>query len=149
MQVEVEFIETVVLDLETGYKLVLENTLYVPSFIWNLISILVLHSFGYDFNSLNEKVNLLLNSRVVGHGILSDGLSKIFLTYDFEYNSFNSEIVGSKWLIFKKKLGILWHRHLDHISKDRVDRLIKSNILPPLDFGDIRTYIDCMRGMMT
>lgn len=34
VQVEVQFIGTVVivLDLETGYKLVLEKTLYVPSF---------------------------------------------------------------------------------------------------------------------
>ena len=31
----------------------------------------------------------------------------------------------------------LWHCHLGHISRGRIERLIKKSILPPLEFLDL------------
>lgn len=44
---------------------------------------------------------------------------------------------------------MLWHKRLGHISKERIQRLIKDDILISLDFGDLDTYIDCIREKLT
>jgi hypothetical protein len=40
----------------------------------------------------------------------------------------------------------LWHYRLSHISRGRIERLIKDDILTPLDFSDSDYYIDCIKG---
>ena len=40
----------------------------------------------------------------------------------------------------------LWHYRLSHISRGRIERLIKENILHPLDFSDVEYCIDCIKG---
>ena len=42
----------------------------------------------------------------------------------------------------------LWHCRLGHISRGRIERLIKDNILHPLDFSDanVEHCIDCIKG---
>ena len=39
----------------------------------------------------------------------------------------------------------LWHWHLGHISRGRIERLVKNEILPPLEFSDIEQCIDCIK----
>jgi hypothetical protein len=39
----------------------------------------------------------------------------------------------------------LWHRHLCHISRGRIERLVKESILPPLEFSDFEQCIDCIK----
>ena len=48
----------------------------------------------------------------------------------------------------KEQSYALWHKRFGHISKDRVERLIKTNILPALK-NDLETCVDCCRGKMT
>jgi hypothetical protein len=40
----------------------------------------------------------------------------------------------------------LWHYHLGHISRGRIERLIKDDILIPLDFSNSDYCIDCIKG---
>jgi hypothetical protein len=40
----------------------------------------------------------------------------------------------------------LWHYHLGHISRGRIERLIKDDILTPLDFSNSDYRIDCIKG---
>ena len=40
----------------------------------------------------------------------------------------------------------LWHCHLGHISRGKIERLIKKSILPPLEFSDLEKCIDCIKG---
>jgi hypothetical protein len=40
----------------------------------------------------------------------------------------------------------LWHCHLDHISSERMEHLIKEEILAPLYFTDLDHCIDCIKG---
>jgi hypothetical protein len=40
----------------------------------------------------------------------------------------------------------LWHYRLCHISRGRIERLIKDDILHPLDFSNLDYCIDCIRG---
>jgi hypothetical protein len=39
----------------------------------------------------------------------------------------------------------LWHYRLGHISRGRIERLIKDDILTPLDFSNSDYYIDCIK----
>ena len=43
----------------------------------------------------------------------------------------------------------LWHKRLDHISKERLQRLVKNEILPNLEFTDFSLYVDCIKGKQT
>jgi hypothetical protein len=40
----------------------------------------------------------------------------------------------------------LWHYRLDHISSEMIERLIKNDILIPLDFSNSDYCIDCIKG---
>jgi hypothetical protein len=40
----------------------------------------------------------------------------------------------------------LWHYRLRNISRGRIERLIKEDILHPLDFSNLDYYIDCIKG---
>jgi hypothetical protein len=40
----------------------------------------------------------------------------------------------------------LWHYRLGHISRRRIEKLIKDNILIPLDFSNSDYCIDCIKG---
>jgi len=38
---------------------------------------------------------------------------------------------------------------LGHISKERMERLVKNEILPSLDFTDLNVCVDCIKGKQT
>jgi hypothetical protein len=40
----------------------------------------------------------------------------------------------------------LWHYHLGHILRERVERLIMEDIFHPLDFSDSDYCLDCIKG---
>ena len=40
----------------------------------------------------------------------------------------------------------LWHYRLGHVSRGRIERLVKENILHPLDFADLEQCVDCIKG---
>ena len=40
----------------------------------------------------------------------------------------------------------LWYLCLGHISKERMERLIREEILPTLDFSDLDQCVDCIKG---
>jgi hypothetical protein len=40
----------------------------------------------------------------------------------------------------------LWHYRLGHISRGRIERLVKNEILPPLEFSDLEQCRECIKG---
>jgi hypothetical protein len=40
----------------------------------------------------------------------------------------------------------LWHCRLGHISRGRIERLVKESILPPLEFSNLEQCVDCIKG---
>ena len=52
-------------------------------------------------------------------------------------------------LRLNEKSSILWHKRLRHISRQRMKRLIKDEILPDIDFSYIDTCVDCIKGKLT
>ena len=54
--------------------------------------------------------------------------------------------VGTKRSLVYERSVLLWHKRLDHISRERIKRLIKNEILPGLDFTDLNICVDCIKG---
>ena len=61
--------------------------------------------------------------------------------------TFNT-VSSSKRLRLNEKSYILQHKHLGHISKQRMERLIKNEILLDLDFSYFDTCVDCINGKL-
>ncbi|RVW32450.1 Retrovirus-related Pol polyprotein from transposon TNT 1-94 [Vitis vinifera] len=45
--------------------------------------------------------------------------------------------------------SMLWHKCLGHISRQRLERLVKDGVLSNLDFSDFETCVVCLKGKMT
>ncbi|RVW71665.1 Retrovirus-related Pol polyprotein from transposon TNT 1-94 [Vitis vinifera] len=69
-EVEIEAIGTLCLILDTGFIMDLVDTVYVPVFTRNLISVPRLDSYGYELKFGNNGVSLFYNSCLVGSGTL-------------------------------------------------------------------------------
>ena len=82
--------------------------------------------------------------------ILCYGLYRLNLNFNFTNSLFNVEHVSSsKFNVQNENSAFLWHQRLGHISKERMMRLVKSEILPHLDFGDLDVCVDCIKGKQT
>ena len=81
--------------------------------------------------------------------VLDENLYRLCLTPNNEYSCMNVENPVSKRSLTKDRSSLLWHKRLGHISNERVNRLIKDDILPHLDFSDLGTCVDCIRGKLT
>ena len=56
---------------------------------------------------------------------------------------------GTKRSLVNECSAYLWHKRLGHISKERMQRLVKNEILPNLDFNDLNVCVDCIKGKQT
>jgi hypothetical protein len=76
----------------------------------------------------NGMIIIYNNSIVVGFGTLCDGLYMIDLMHSLSYfsssASFVNAVVVSKCSRNIETSSMLWYRHLDHISKPRIERSI-------------------------
>ena len=43
-------------------------------------------------------------------------------------------------------LSKLWHYRLGHISRGRIERKVKNDILPPLELSDLEQCRECIKG---
>ena len=57
--------------------------------------------------------------------------------------------VGTKRGSANEQSTYLWHKRLGHISKERMERLVKKKILPNLDFTYLSVCVDCIKGKQT
>jgi len=48
-----------------------------------------------------------------------------------------------------ERSAFLCHKRLGHISREKIERLIKTEILPDLDFMDLNIFVDCIKGRQT
>ena len=55
---------------------------------------------------------------------------------------------SSKCLRLNEKSYTLWHKCLGHISRQRMERLIKDEILLDLDFLAFDVCVDCIKGKL-
>ena len=44
--------------------------------------------------------------------------------------------------------SMLWHKRLGHISRQRLERLVRDGVFSNLDFSDFETCAVCLKGKM-
>lgn len=150
VKVPVEAIGTYRLILDTGHHLDLFQTFYVPSISRNLISLSKLDTAGYSFKFGNGCFSLFKQNFLIGSGVLCDGLYKLKLDTLFAETLLTlHHKVGTKRSLTNESSAYLWHKRLGHISKERIERLVKNGILHDLDFTDLGVCVDCIKGKYT
>ena len=109
--------------LRGGRTLLLHDVLYAPNIRRNLISVLVLLKFGFNWYFCDDNVRLCLGTTFYGSGFVLDG----FIVMDVDYVDFNNNASFS--LITSandREVDMqLWHARLNHIGQDRMRRLPK------------------------
>ena len=135
MKASVEVVGTYRLILDSEHHLDLLETFYVPSISRNLVSLSKLDKAGYVFKFGSGCFSLYKNTYMIGGGTLYDGLYKVNLDNLYVETLMTlHHNVGTKRGLANKQFAYLWHKCLGHISKERMERLVKNEILPNLDF---------------
>ena len=131
--------------------LILKDYLYVPNVCRNLISVTYLGKHRYCV-ILKDNVVIKKDEVFICYGNIVDGL--YILTPD-KQELYNSEL-DNKSPIKSLKIkfpstddAYLWHLRLGHINSNRIRRLIKDELLEPLDFDEFPICESCLEGKMT
>ena len=147
----IEGIGTYRLILDSGYYLDLPQTLYVPSLSRNLVSVSKLDVNGFSFKIRKGCFSLFnKDNSFISFGILVDGLYRLKLDVDFSASLMCvHQNIGIKRSMANENSAYLWHKRLGHISKERLQRLVKNEILPNLYFTDLGLCVDCINRKQT
>ena len=152
VKAEVEAIGELPLELNDGFVLKLTDVLYVPSLRRNLISVSCLDDDRYDCHFGNGQCKIMFNYKCVGLAFRQD---ELYLLSLYEYAntvSTKNKNASSSMNVSNKRKRIhdvslkLRHCCLGHISRERIERLIKKSILLSLEFLDLEQCIDCIKG---
>lgn len=73
-------------------------------------------------------IELIYDSRSIGYGLFCDGLYKLSSTSFGEVLCVMNML--KKMSLIRESYFMLWHKWLGHISNDRMERLVKVEILP-------------------
>jgi hypothetical protein len=144
--------------LNNDFILRLYNVLYVPSLSRNLISVSCLDDDGYDCQFNNRQYLILFDSKVVGLAFRQDKFYMLSMHENVnvvcnDENVVCNEKVPSSMNVSNKRKRCddatsakLWHYHLGHILRGAIERLIKDDILIPLNFSNLDYCIDYIKG---
>jgi hypothetical protein len=139
------------LELANGFILLLRVVLYVPSLQRNLISVSCLDNDGYDCHFRHGKCEIWFNDKCVGLAFQQEEPYLLSLRENVNSACDVNEHVSSSVNANRKRKKThdvslkLWHCRLGHISKERIERLVKNEILPPLEFSDLEQCIECIK----
>jgi hypothetical protein len=143
-EAKVEVIGSLPLVLHGGFTLILNNVLYVLSLQRNLIAVALLEDDGVECLFGNNKCTLKFDNKVVGlaprQGMLSLNdflvMNLCDVTNKRKRNNASYNETSSK----------LQHYSLGHISRGRMECLIKEEILALLYFTDLDHCVNCIKG---
>jgi hypothetical protein len=135
---DVEAIGELPLEISNGFTLYLHDVLYVPSTRRNLISISCLDDDGFDCLFGKKQCLIKFNNEVVGRAFRHDKLYLLSIKDSINVVSFENDVNASSSKNKRKRVddvsSKLWHCRLGHISRGRIERLVKESILLPLEF---------------
>ena len=151
LKVGVDAIGDLALELDGGFILYLRNILFVPSMRRNLISVSCLDDENIHYHFGDGKCVIQYNNENVGLAIRQDELYLLSHCESVNDMSTSSAMNVCDESAKRKRSdnessSKLWHHRLSHISRGRIERLIKEEILHPLDFSDSEYCIDCIKG---
>jgi hypothetical protein len=158
VEAEVEPIGELPLELNNIFILRLHNVLYAPSLSRNLISVSCLHDDGYDCQFGNRQCLILFDNKVMPLAFRQDKLYMLSIHENVNVVCNDENIVCKNKVSSSTNVSSkhkkcddatsakLWYYRLCHISRGGIERLIKDDILIPLDFSNSGYCIDCIKG---
>jgi hypothetical protein len=152
---EVEAIGDLPIRIHDGFVLHLHDVLFVPSLNRNLISVSCLADCGFECHFGTEKCLIQFNNKCDGLAFRLDKLYK--LSVHDEINVCDENVCETLSVPLSRKekgkrkridseSSKLWHCRLGHISRGRIECLVKESILTPLEFSDLDQCVDCIIG---
>jgi hypothetical protein len=148
-QADVEAVGDVHLELDTGFIIILRDVLYVSSLQRNLISVSYLDKDGYTCLFGDGRCLIECNDTVISIAFRRNDLyliESVNSVCDNNANVFSSTLANRKRKRTRDASSKLWHCRLGHISRGRIERLVKNEILPPLEYSDLEQCIECIKG---
>jgi len=117
----------------------------------NLISVSRSDDDSIDCHFGDGKCEIQFNKECVGLAFRQDKIYLLSLSENVNVASSKNKNSSSYENVTKKRNRIdaisskLWHYRLVHISRGRIERLVKASILPPLEFSELEQCIDCIK----
>jgi hypothetical protein len=155
VQADVEAVGDVPLELADGFIVLLRDVLFVPSLQRNLISVSCLDNDGFDYHFGDGKCKIQCNNECVGLAFQKQDLYLLSLYENVNSVCDANENVSSFMNANRKRKRTqdvsmkLWHCRLGHILRGRIERLVKNDIIPPLEFSDFEQCRECIKGKYT
>ena len=131
------------ISLPNGLVLDLDNCVYVPSLVKNIISISSLCKKGFSCLINCNECSIYFNEIKYGVGILSNGI--YILQTNNECSSSNIHNINSN----NPNESLLWHSRLGHINETRLTKLYKDGYFKPFTYIPYGTCEPCLLGKMT
>jgi len=132
--------------LDTKYPLDLMGTFYVSSITRNLFSLSKL-DVAYSFKIMNGCFCLFKYTCLIGSETLYDGLYKLNLDNLYVETLMTlHHNVSIKRSLVDGRFSYFCQKSLGCNSKERMQRLVKNEILPNLDFTYLNMCVDCIKG---
>ncbi|GJT21757.1 retrotransposon protein, putative, ty1-copia subclass [Tanacetum coccineum] len=143
----VEAIGSYHLCLPSGLVLVLHNCHYAPSITRGIILVSRLYDDGFINRFGNNTILVSRNNVVYFSVIPRNGIFEIDL-FNSITNDCSMYVVSNKRAKTNLDSTLLWHCHLGHISKKRIEKFQHDGLLNSTDNQSFDKCISCMSGKM-
>jgi hypothetical protein len=149
-EAKVKAIGELPLEISNDFTFHLHDVLYVSSMRRNLISVSCLDDDRFDCLFGKKQCLITCNDKIVGRALRHDKLYLLSIKDSINVVSSKNNVNVSSSKNKHKRIddvsSKLWHRRLGHISRGRIEHLVKESILPPLEFSNFEQCIDCIKG---
>ncbi|KAM1936775.1 hypothetical protein FF1_014538 [Malus domestica] len=147
-KISAKAIGTYMLKLPSGEVLELNNCLYFPSCIKNLISISKLLQDGHSILFDKMSCTLYLNGRIISHGNMIEGLFHLETSSGMHCieSGNTSKPKRAREEVNQEKM---WHFKLGHMNLDKIRKMSKDGYFRPLGNDQMGTCECCLKGKMT
>ncbi|GKA89761.1 zinc finger, CCHC-type containing protein, partial [Tanacetum coccineum] len=144
----VEAIGTYHLELPSGLVIVLNNCHYAPSITRGVISVSRLFDDGF-VNRFDENnvISVSKNNLVYFMAVPRDGIFEIDMSCS-NTNDSSMYAITNKRAKINLDSSLLWHCHLGHINKKRIEKLQHDGLLNSIDIESLGKCVSCLSGKM-
>ena len=123
--------------------IILNDCYYYSSFLMNVISVSLLIKDGFNILIKNDFCDIIMNDTIIMHGQLKYGIYLLSQSVSVMYTLNKCPNLDSL------TNAHLWHCRLDHINKNRINRLTKEKIFNINDCELLSTCESFLLGKMT
>ena len=137
--------------LSSNFCLELRDCYCVPNASRNLISVSCLAQDDYEISFNKDHCIIYFENKMVAYGHLINSLYLLHVDTNETVNLSKQTVstVGSKKSRDKVSLKYIWHLRLDHIGEERINRLMKDDLLESFSDESIPVYESFLQGKMT